>query len=152
MKKSLLVKNLCVVLTLSLLATAFCGCGKKKAMYSDSENWVRISEDGTKLLISLPGNATTGYQWTVTSSDDSLIKISHDEYVTDTFDMDKNLLMGAGGVWEYELTASKKASGSVKIECKYARPWETDTDPIEYKGVDLKISNGKISIVDEFIS
>ena len=98
--------------------------------------------EGDELECRLAGNATTGYQWTCTVSDESLIYLDDIDYNTKS---DKNLV-GAGGYWEFEFQ-TRRLSGSAEIYFDYLRTWEGT--PIESRILSVTVKNGRIVSVTE---
>ena len=78
------------------------------------------------LTLSLEGNATTGYDWTADIPDSaaSAVKLTQDEYVSET----STAAVGASGKHVFALKGTGNASGSVTLEFKYARSWESTDD------------------------
>ncbi|MCK9277218.1 MAG: protease inhibitor I42 family protein [Methanoculleus sp.] len=73
---------------------------------------------GSKIIISLAENPTTGYSWNVTSARGL-------SYVNDTFFEPETGLVGAGGVHEWQYLAAEK--GAAEFSAIYKRPWENVT-------------------------
>ena len=74
---------------------------------------------GSKHVISLPENPTTGYSWqfSAVSDDKSVISDMEETYIAPD-----NRTVGAGGLKKYSFTARQK--GTVTITGYYCRPWE----------------------------
>jgi inhibitor of cysteine peptidase len=80
---------------------------------------------GQMALLSLEGNATTGFQWSVEKLDgDAIRQEGKAEYR-----LKKNTpgLVGVGGVYVFHFSAVK--SGKALLKLTYARPWEKNTPP-----------------------
>jgi predicted secreted protein len=75
---------------------------------------------GAQLLVSLKGNATTGYSWRVKSVARSVLKPLAVKYVPSP---NPKHLVGVGGV--YKLRFSARASGTTILKLVYARGKKT---------------------------
>ena len=73
---------------------------------------------GSKIVISLAENPTTGFSWNVTSSTGL-------SYVNDTYIAPETKLVGAGGTHEWRYLAAEK--GDAGFSAIYKRPWEDVT-------------------------
>jgi inhibitor of cysteine peptidase len=77
--------------------------------------------DNKTATISLAGNATTGYSWTVTKTDGTALEqVGTAEYVPDRAPPG---MVGTGGTSVFKFKAAKL--GPTTITLAYARPWET---------------------------
>ncbi len=80
---------------------------------------------GDKLVVSLAGNATTGYEWQVKSVKRKVLSLSASKYVPDK---NPSGVVGAGGV--YKLTFHAAAKGQTTLRLIYARDFgPPDDDP-----------------------
>lgn len=82
-----------------------------------------ITRDHPTVTITLPSNATTGYKWSITNYDKTLLTLNDHQYITP----DSNLI-GAGGkeVWTFNATPlGLSIPRTTQITLLYARPWET---------------------------
>jgi inhibitor of cysteine peptidase len=80
---------------------------------------------GDTLRIELEANATTGYEWSLGLVDPSIVQQRGEpEYIGP-----EQALPGAGGtsVWTFEAVRS----GTTQLVLHYARPFETDVEPIQ---------------------
>jgi len=91
---------------------------------------------GDKLEVSLEGNLTTGYNWTVESLDSTIIKQLGDAEFKQA-DQNQNRV-GAGGVILYRFEAIK--SGKTPLKLIYHRSWEKDVPPIETYEVTIMVN------------
>lgn len=113
-KNEISVSIITVLLLVSLFALA--------EIQNNMTNTIKATV-GKEFIITLDGNATTGYQWQLASSiDDSLVKFVSSEYVPD-----KTGLTGSGGksIWTFKAVRAGKA----QVSFQYVRPWEKDTPP-----------------------
>lgn len=76
-------------------------------------------DKGTRLIIDLPSNPTTGYSWGEAKiADNGVVIQTESKYVAP-----EQQIPGAGGTQVWTFTANEKGTTTIKIE--YARPWET---------------------------
>jgi inhibitor of cysteine peptidase len=78
---------------------------------------------GEKIVVQLPSNPTTGYQWSVLG-DPAPLKFVKSEYAADAQTAGR---VGAGGMQTLKFTA--KSLGKVELKLGYRRPWEKDVAP-----------------------
>jgi inhibitor of cysteine peptidase len=83
---------------------------------------VTVSRQGS-ILLQLPGNPTTGYDWEVTIGNPSVL-----EQGTSKFTPSSNAL-GAGGT--YSFWFQPKATGRTDLTLVYRRAWETGVEPLK---------------------
>lgn len=76
---------------------------------------------GQKLTIKLPGNPTTGYQWSVSKIAGTAVRRLGEIQYRPSAGAGK--LVGAGG--EYSLSLRAVSAGTTEIQLDYARPWES---------------------------
>ena len=76
-------------------------------------------DKGTKIILELPSNPSTGYSWSKASIVDTGIIVQNEsKYVGP-----EQPIPGAGGTQVWTFTASEKGTTTIKME--YTRPWET---------------------------
>lgn len=83
-------------------------------------------EDESVLIVSLEANATTGYEWTFTLSDEGMLDCVSEEYLADE---SPEGMVGTGGTYIATFRPAMNGAGWVTITFSYARPWETDEEP-----------------------
>jgi inhibitor of cysteine peptidase len=88
----------------------------------DSDKTIEVAV-GQKILVQLPSNPTTGYQWSVLGKPAPLVFVKSD-YAANP---QAAARMGAGGMQTLRFTA--KSEGKVELKLGYARPWEKDMAP-----------------------
>jgi len=99
----------------------------RNAAAADSRNtdgMIRVVA-GKEFIITLKGNATTGYEWQLAGPiDEGLIKLIHSEYVPY-----RTGLVGSGGrsIWCFKAVGT----GKTRISFKYIRPWEKGATPLK---------------------
>ena len=98
--------------------------GDKVEQTFKSSDVVTINlEPGNQLVLYIPANATTGYQWVLKDDfEEKFVQLDSTDYKAPDSE-----LMGAGGtsVW----TFSANEEGVTTLAFEYLRPWETDVDP-----------------------
>ena len=80
---------------------------------------------GKEFKITLPCNATTGYQWVLTKvPNEKLVKLLSSDYKRPD-----SKLIGAGGhmVWTFQALAA----GKTELGLDYVRPWEKGQKPAQ---------------------
>jgi predicted secreted protein len=73
---------------------------------------------GTKLVVSLPANASTGYRWRVVSKPTPVLRLVSQRYV-----QSKSRLIGAHG--QYAATFAARAKGRTVLRLAYVRTTHT---------------------------
>jgi predicted secreted protein/uncharacterized lipoprotein NlpE involved in copper resistance len=79
---------------------------------------------GQELVVQLPANRSTGFQWSVTDSTAAIAALEGTLYLQDSHTA---LAVGVGGR-EY-LRFRALAPGSVALHFEYRRPWEPQSEP-----------------------
>jgi inhibitor of cysteine peptidase len=77
---------------------------------------------GARLIVELPSNPSTGYEWTVTRTDRTF------GYPETQF-VPGDGATGSGGLSQLIWTTSAMMAGSHEFELEYRRPWELDVPP-----------------------
>lgn len=82
---------------------------------------MEVSTNQKTFTVSLPANASTGFQWSVVHFDKELLSLSSSQYIAPY-----TKLIGAGGKMQYIFTVKKgkKYPAQSTILFKYARSWE----------------------------
>ena len=77
-----------------------------------------------QFAVTLPANPTTGYQWSLTNYDKSLLDFVNSRYIGP-----KTRRIGAGGqmVFTFKVNAGKVLPKSTQMTFVYARSWEPNT-------------------------
>lgn len=101
--------------------------------------WFGIYENS--LRVSLPANATTGYQWKYEISDPAMLEAVKEEYIQS--EADENMA-GVGGLWTAEFGGV--GSGEVTLTLRYCRDWEDQAPAQEYQFQLLVAENGDVTI------
>ena len=107
-----------------------------------SADWYEIEPDAGVLTVRLSANATTGYEWTFTSTDESAVELITSEYVEDEADAD---LVGVGGTYVASFRGLKQTADTVELTFSYGRSWEEK--PIEMRTLTLSVDqDNKLSV------
>lgn len=110
---------LATVLLPAVLMSAGCGA---KAVYGPGDTAIS-AKAGETFTIELEENPTTGYQWSVTVSDETVVALDKDEYVPDDMSGD---IAGSGGTRALTFKAIK--AGGATIDMVNERSWEPSPD------------------------
>ncbi len=102
------------------LSLGVMGCRKSEPIVltqADNHGEVRVTQ-GAIVEVVLPGNPTTGYEWTVAHTEASLLPL-----VDSSFEPSAARL-GAGGQYRFHFKAV--AAGEVNLELIHKRAWEAE--------------------------
>ena len=82
---------------------------------------LNIDPTHSQFVVALPSNPTTGYQWTVTSYDKTILQMTSSHYVAP-----QTKRIGAGGqmIFTFAPVKGKAYPQSTKMSFTYARPWQ----------------------------
>ena len=96
--------------------------GESVETHEDTTNTIKATV-GSEFVITLEANATTGYEWQLTSPIDG----DHLDLVRSEYIPDETGLFGSGGrsIWTFKAVKAGKA----RISFKYVRSWEKDVPP-----------------------
>jgi inhibitor of cysteine peptidase len=83
---------------------------------------MKVNAKQNQVLVTLPANPTTGYQWALINYDKSLLKLTKSHFLPPT-----NKLIGAGGQMQFsfKLIKAKSHPSKTTLLFKYQRPWES---------------------------
>ncbi len=111
--------RLTVAFLLLLLSCCFAN-----AATTDKELQLDVPNKQQTFVVTLPANATTGYQWSVVTFDNALLTLDKSNYLAPN-----TKLIGAGGQMQYtfSLNKGKQYSAQTSMLFKYARAWEPDS-------------------------
>lgn len=113
-----------VIASFILLASCSGEVSGASAAYDETANLI-TAKVGEPFSISLDSNATTGYQWRLSSPlDAAVIKLEGSVY---QYPQSDHKIVGAGGkeIW----TFTPVGKGETTIRMEYTRPWETGSAP-----------------------
>jgi inhibitor of cysteine peptidase len=92
---------------------------------------------GTKFVVRLPGNATTGYMWELAKVEGAVVEqVGKEEYIPDPPPGGK-AVTGSGGVSVFTFKAVK--GGTSALSFVYRRSWEKDQPPAQKFGVTVEV-------------
>ncbi|MDR1790234.1 MAG: protease inhibitor I42 family protein [Propionibacteriaceae bacterium] len=114
-------KRVSAVLSLVTAVVMLAGCSGGVRVLGENETDV-TAKVGESFSLNLAENQTTGYSWATTISDESVVKLSDDQYVTDENPDGK---VGVGGT--RTLTFTALAAGTATITLSYERSFEADS-------------------------
>jgi inhibitor of cysteine peptidase len=113
-------------LLMAVILTAIGGCAAQTALALEAEdNGTEITlQEGQVLVITLPGNPSTGYSWVLADSEGAIVRqVGEPEFKADSE------LVGAPGTLTLRFEAVEE--GEMELTLEYQRPWETDVEPLE---------------------
>ena len=87
---------------------------------------LKVLAVGQELLISLPGNPSTGFSWTTEHVPAFLEQIGEEEYFSDK---PPGNMVGGGGTFRWRFLAKEKGTDTLRFV--YRRPWEKGTPPAD---------------------
>ncbi len=84
---------------------------------------MNVDVNSPQFVVNLSANPTTGFQWTVTTYDKTILALKGSEYITP-----KTKLIGAGGImtFTFSLIKGKKLPENTQLLFKNARSWEPE--------------------------
>ena len=107
-----------------------------------SADWYEIEPENGVLTVRLSANATTGYEWTFTSTDENAVELITSEYIADEAAADQ---VGVGGTYVASFRGLKQTADSVELTFSYGRAWEEK--PIEMRTLTLRVDqDNKLSV------
>jgi len=118
-------KTIPCLIGLGLCLVALSGCWLAPITITEADNGtIQTIAVGDTLLITLKGNASTGYQWIRSSpisiNGDPLAIVSEGEYEVDNPAV-------CGGPGTYAFTYEAAAEGVATLTYEHRRPWEDET-------------------------
>ena len=89
---------------------------------------IRVDANNPVFTVTLPGNVTTGYQWSVTTYDKHLLRMTDSKYVSSS-----TKRIGAGGlaVFTFQRQAGHSYPKATVITFTYARSWDPSSASIK---------------------
>lgn len=104
-----------------------------------------VSMEGKSLVITLEENPTTGFSWSHTNSDDTVLHLIKDGYIPESNDPD---VVGGGGKHEYTFEGLK--AGEVTLIFDYYKSWEGVEKAEEHVEYIVKVNeDGSISSISQ---
>ena len=124
-------KLFAVAITLGVLTLLLSSCAGTTSL-SGSDNGKTITVHiGDEIDIALDSNPTTGFQWAIDKSNDSLLTLKQSDYSA------SSNLIGSGGTQTFKFVA--KSAGTVNLQLKYWRSFEGDKSIIQRYAVTIQI-------------
>ncbi len=112
-----------ILLGVLVLGLAAGGCAETITLTPEDNQATVELGPGERFELTLPGNPTTGYAWTVVEGDSTVVgQVGEPEFVAES------TLLGAGG--EFRFTFEGAAPGTTSLKLAYARSFE-DAAPID---------------------
>jgi inhibitor of cysteine peptidase len=111
-----------ILVVLALLLFPAIGFAEKISLAESSAQSTVNLTAGDDLVITLPGNPTTGYIWEKIKGGKKILQQQGDYQYTPS-----SSLMGAGGIFTFSFKAL--AQGSTKLRLIYHRPFEKNVKP-----------------------
>ena len=117
------------ILALMLVLFMAVGCTEKQPIYGEDDKDITVNA-GDTFVIQLEENPTTGYRWSVSISDEDIVKLDKDDYQQRPTDTG---VVGAGGT--RILTFKGLKQGTAVISLTYERSFEESSavETLEYK-------------------
>jgi len=118
-------KAICLIVAVLFIVPALAGCSSSEATTTTTpEETEEIEENEPEyFVVTLDANASTGYEWFCTLSEEGIVDIVSEDYVE--ADSDEGMV-GGGGVYTCELEGV--AEGDVTVTFTYSRSWEPSED------------------------
>jgi len=121
-----------MLVCLITVAALVCACSGDSLVLDETSNGDRVSMAvGDDLVIELPGNPSTGYDWYVDTLDQTVLELSDQSFDTES------TLIGAGGTTTLRLSAV--GTGETDLRIVYERSFET-ADPIDEFAVTVVVN------------
>jgi len=95
---------------------------------SDTAMTINVDLATSQFTVKLPGNPTTGFQWTVKEYDKTILNLTDSQYLPP-----QTKLVGAGGnmIFTFELVKGKKYPQSTQMVFNYSRSWEPESETLK---------------------
>ena len=113
---------------LSLIACLLAGCAtiSNTRVLTPLDNGHEVSvKVGQVLVVELPSNVTTGYEWNYRTSGEVVVQLGQREYMEDSHPFG---MVGVGGTEIWRFRAAKAGRETLRLD--YSRPWEKDVAPV----------------------
>ncbi len=98
---------------------------------ADKDKSIRVQQ-GDMVLIRLPENPTTGYQWVIEDTDEEILNLEDSDF---TLPSD----VGIGGGGERTLHFIAKSTGTTHLKLELRREWEVDTPASQRYGLMIQV-------------
>lgn len=134
-------KRACVFAVTCLLVGIGLLVGCKKVRTPEARRHVWQTSDrgsakticvGDTCLIILPGNPTTGYEWTVETYDDSVLdQLGEASFTVGERPATESPIVGQGGTFAFQFLGAAK--GKTLLRLRYHRAWENQAPQDEFE-------------------
>lgn len=107
------------------LLPLFAGCVPTVTVTADNNGQTVKAAVGSRLVLGLPSNLTTGFDWKITAIDPAILKqVGESTYKQDPSAPGK---VGVGGtrIWTFDV----KAAGSTTLTLEYRQGWMPASEP-----------------------
>ncbi len=97
-----------------------------------------VDSSSPQFVVTLPANPTTGYQWTVSTYDKTMLRLTSSHYI-----VPKTKLIGAGGemTFTFALNKGKAYPKATTMSFTYARSWEPKSGTLKQVTVQFTKNN-----------
>ena len=143
MRRTVLIVTLAAVALAALVASGCSASGVKSAGKTDplkldtSANGSLVElVEGQQLIVSLPGNPSTGYSWGIVALPSELATVGGATF-SSASQATSPAVVGAGGTMSLTFRATTAGAGDLKLE--YRRPWETTAAPKATYGLSIEV-------------
>jgi len=102
---------------------------------------MNVDKSCSTFMVTLPANPTTGFQWTVTEYDKSLLNLKASQFIGQ-----KTSRIGAGGQmrFTFELVKGQTYPQSTEIVFRYSRAWEPGSASSQKVIVNFTVSSPQL--------
>jgi inhibitor of cysteine peptidase len=89
---------------------------------------------GQELIVTLDGNQTTGFRWSLSRAAPELVQVGEATYVARATDGRQT---GSGGLTTFRFRA--EAAGTSSLAFSYRRPWEANIPPVKTVRFEIRV-------------
>ncbi len=100
----------------------------------DNNNQTVALDQGAVMELSLPGNPTTGFSWSLAETPDQNVLVE-----TSQFYINSSRTVGSGGAEHWVFRAA--GAGATRLDLVYSRPWEKSTPPAKTYSVAIGVNS-----------
>jgi inhibitor of cysteine peptidase len=123
--------RLVFVIFMSVLSLLLTSCAGTTSLSSSDNGKTITVHVGDEVDIALDSNPTTGFDWAIDKSNDSLLALKQSDYSA------SSNAIGSGGTRTFKFVA--KSAGTVDLQLKYWRSFEGDKSIIRRYAVTIQI-------------
>jgi inhibitor of cysteine peptidase len=133
MKRAMQIEALALLAAVTVTASSGCGSASPEISLTPRDNGRQVDINrGQTLVVSLPGNPSTGYLWHLDEVDEQILIQTGGA----TFEPQSEQA-GAPGLHTFHFQAVQ--AGETVLRFVYQRPWEKDTQPLETFSVRVSV-------------